>query len=98
MPRMEGSASGLVNTVCNNRPLTAKAAPQSRAVTAEGMRDSHTMNETVGSASPPVRASHTSAGEKFTAPQKRLSRNNSPMTTGANTNRNSPFFRLMAGA
>ena len=43
MPSTEGPASGLRKAVCSNRPLTDRAAPHIRAVTAWGMRFSTTM-------------------------------------------------------
>ena len=43
IPSTDGPASGLLNTVCNIRPETASAAPDSRATTAFGKRDSSTI-------------------------------------------------------
>ena len=43
MPKIEGPANGLLNEVCNKSPLTARAAPASKAVTVCGTRDSHTI-------------------------------------------------------
>lgn len=39
MPRIEGSASGLLNTVWRSNPHTAKAEPAKIAVIIVGMRD-----------------------------------------------------------
>lgn len=38
-PRIDGSASGLLNTVCSRSPQTANAAPANMAVTIVGIRD-----------------------------------------------------------
>ena len=62
IPSMEGAASGLLNVVCSISPDAASAIPQSKAVTACGRRDSHTMKlQLAFSASPPVRICHTAS-------------------------------------
>ena len=43
MPRIEGPASGFLNSVCNSNPLTAREAPANKAVTACGKRDCKTI-------------------------------------------------------
>ena len=44
IPKIEGSASGLLKAVCSISPETAKAAPHSKAVIHCGIRDSSTIN------------------------------------------------------
>ena len=59
MPKMEGSARGLLKVVCNISPDEANAIPQSKAVTACGRRDSQTIKlQLAFSTSLPVRICH----------------------------------------
>ena len=72
MPSTEGPASGLRNTVCICKPLTAKPAPAMMAVKACGSRDFHTMFVQISWLSSPVRMRHTSAKGMRTEPMSRL--------------------------
>ena len=47
-PRIEGSARGLLNTVCNSNPHTASAAPPKMAVMIVGIRDSMMIISIIG--------------------------------------------------
>ena len=71
-PSSEGSARGLLNSVCITSPPAARAAPESTAVRAWGSRLSHTMKRAAGSAPASVSACHTSEGESDTVPVSRL--------------------------
>src|SRR5574344_1890566 len=68
IPKIDGSAKGFTKTVCSSNPLTAKPAPQNKAVTACGKRDSRTIKEAVDVVSAPVNASQTCIGENETVP------------------------------
>ena len=69
IPRMDGPARGLWKRVCSSRPLTARAAPASRAVAAWGRREPVRMMLQAGlSPPPPRRMSSTSPGGIGTAP------------------------------
>ena len=72
MPKMEGSARGLLKVVCNISPDEANAIPQSKAVTACGRRDSQTIKlQLAFSTSLPVRICHTtSAGDVYRTEQQ----------------------------
>ena len=73
MPSIDGSASGLLKTVCSISPDTDKAAPQSRAVIHWGKRDSHTMKlQLAFSTSFPINMSHTAEAGMLTAPRNKL--------------------------
>ena len=79
IPKIDGSANGLLNTVCNIRP---EAAPQHQAVTHKGTRDSHTMNDQASfSTVPPVNAPQTAPAGMSTEPSSRLAAANTKMTT-----------------
>ncbi len=55
IPKMEGSARGLLKTVCSISPATASPAPHSNAVMHCGTRDSQIIKlQLAFSASPPV--------------------------------------------
>ena len=73
MPRMEGSAKGLLNAVCNIKPDEANAAPQSNAVMHSGKRLSRTMKVQASfPAGCPKRMRHTSAAGMSTDPASKL--------------------------
>ena len=76
IPKMPESAKGFLNTVCNNKPETASAAPVSNAVVACGNRDSITICcQAYLLTSFPSKISRTAVGGIFTEPIKRLSIN-----------------------
>ena len=80
MPKMEGSARGLLKVVCNISPDEANAIPQSKAVTACGRRDSQTIKlQLAFSTSLPVRICHTTSAGMFTEPNNRLAPVNARM-------------------
>lgn len=80
MPKMEGSARGLLKVVCNISPDEANAIPQSKAVTACGRRDSQTIKlQLAFSTSLPVRICHTASAGMFTEPNNRLAPVNARM-------------------
>ena len=70
-PRIEGPASGLLNTVCSISPDTANAAPAKSAVKACGNRDSNTIKRHEEGSSAPIRMRHTDEAGIDTDPKKR---------------------------
>ena len=106
MPSIEGPASGLLKAVCSSRPATASAAPESRAATICGRRDSSTMKRhTSFSLSRPQRISHTAEAGICTDPNHRLvahratsSTMSSPMRRLAREVWRGLFIRLRVGS
>ena len=73
IPKIEGPARGLLNTVCNISPLAASDAPQSMAVIACGNLDSQIIYvQLLFSAPLPQSISHTASAGIFTEPKRRL--------------------------
>ena len=73
IPSTKGPASGLRKRVCICNPLTASAAPAAMATMAFTRRIERTIFRVEADTSPPVRARHTSAGDRCTEPTTRSS-------------------------
>lgn len=86
IPRIDGPANGLLNTVCNISPEVASAAPANSAVTACGNLDSSTINDHEACpASPPVRMPSTARNGIGTDPRNRLAANSTATQQAAAT-------------
>lgn len=82
IPNIEGPASGLLKTVCNINPETAKAAPHSKAVIPCGIRDSSKMNRQLSrSTACPHKISHTAPAGIRTEPTHKFAANNRRINT-----------------
>jgi len=94
MPKTEGPASGLLKSVCKNKPERPRAAPTERAVIACGKRYCITIILFEPSASLPLNTLSTLSHGIKTEPYQRFSRNSIITPASNNTKRTDVFVVL----
>ena len=96
IPKIEESASGLLNTVWSISPDAERAAPQSNAVTHWGTRDSHIMKRQLSfSASPPSKIRPTALNGMSTEPNIKFAATSTTMIPASTQPYIYPLFAFM---